>query len=48
LKHSSVWLAIDCLAQEHGLSASELARKAGLGPMTFNKSKGVTKEGKLR
>lgn len=48
LKHSQIWRAIDRLAQEHGLSASGLARKAGLDPTTFNKSKRTTREGKLR
>ncbi|MBL6957531.1 MAG: helix-turn-helix transcriptional regulator [Rhodospirillales bacterium] len=48
LKHSDIWRAIDRLAHEYGLSASGLARRAGLDPTTFNKSKRVTREGKLR
>ncbi len=48
LKHANVWMAIDRLAQEYGLSASGLARKSGLDPTTFNKSKRITREGKLR
>ncbi len=48
LRHSDIWRAIDRLAREHGLSASGLARRAGLDPTTFNKSKRVTREGKLR
>lgn len=48
LRHASVWHAIDRLAREHGLSTSGLARKAGLDPTTFNKSKRMTREGKLR
>ena len=48
LTHAQIWRAIDRLAQEHGLSASGLARKAGLDPTTFNKSKRTTREGKLR
>lgn len=48
LKHNDVWRAIDRLAKEHGLSASGLARRAGLDPTTFNKSKRTTREGKLR
>ena len=48
LKHADVWRAIDRLAKEHGLSASGLARRAGLDPTTFNKSKRTTREGKLR
>ncbi|MDV7340947.1 helix-turn-helix transcriptional regulator [Terasakiella sp. A23] len=48
LKHADIWRAIDRLAQEYGLSASGLARKAGLDPTTFNKSKRLTREGKAR
>lgn len=48
LTHADVWRAIDRLAQEYGLSASGLARRAGLDPTTFNKSKRITREGKNR
>jgi len=48
LKHAEVWAAIDRLAHEKGFSASGLARKAGLDPTTFNKSKRMTRDGKLR
>ncbi|CAE7236192.1 unnamed protein product [Symbiodinium necroappetens] len=48
LRHSDVWHALDALAQRHGLSPSGLARKAGLDPTTFNRSKRVTAEGKRR
>lgn len=48
LKHADIWRAIDRLAAQHGLSASGLARRAGLDPTTFNKSKRTTGEGKLR
>ncbi|SCA55381.1 Transcriptional regulator [Candidatus Terasakiella magnetica] len=48
LKHADIWRALDRLAQEYGLSASGLAKKAGLDPTTFNKSKRVTREGKAR
>ena len=48
LKHSEIWHAIDMLAREHGLSASGLARAAGLDATTFNKSKRMTAQGKLR
>jgi len=48
LKHSDIWRAIDRLAAVHELSASGLARRAGLDPTTFNKSKRTTGEGKLR
>lgn len=48
LRHSDIWRAIDHLAQDRGLSASGLARAAGLDPTTFNKSKRITREGKAR
>lgn len=48
LKHKDVWAAIDRLAREHGFSASGLAKRAGLDPTTFNKSKRTTRDGKLR
>ncbi len=48
LRHKDIWQAIDRLAREYGLSASGLARRAGLDPTTFNKSKRTTREGKLR
>ncbi len=46
LTHSDVWRAIDRLAAKHGMSPSGLARRAGLYPTTFNKSKRITREGK--
>jgi phage repressor protein C with HTH and peptisase S24 domain len=48
LRHSDIWRALDRLAEKHGMSASGLARSAGLDPTTFNKSKRMTAEGKLR
>jgi phage repressor protein C with HTH and peptisase S24 domain len=48
MRHDDIWRAIDALAAEHGLTASGLARKAGLDPTTFNRSKRVTGEGKPR
>ena len=48
MKHDDIWRAIDALAQEHGLSASGLAKKAGLDPTTFNKSKRRTVDGHER
>ncbi|MCH8187194.1 MAG: helix-turn-helix transcriptional regulator [Proteobacteria bacterium] len=48
LKHADVWRAIDRMAEKHGMSASGLARRSGLDPTTFNKSKRITKEGKQR
>lgn len=48
LRHGDIWKALDRLAHEQGLTASALARRAGLDPTTFNKSKRVTRDGKLR
>jgi len=48
LTHKSIWTAIDAMAAEHGFSVSGLARKAGLDPTTFNKSKRVSRDGKPR
>ena len=48
LTHSDIWRAIDRLAREYGFSASGLARRAGLDPTTFNKSKRTTRDGRLR
>jgi phage repressor protein C with HTH and peptisase S24 domain len=48
LKHAEVWQAIDRMAREYGYSASGLARRSGLDPTTFNKSKRITREGKQR
>lgn len=48
LSHERVWAAIDQLAARHGYSASGLARRAGLDPTTFNKSKRVSREGRER
>lgn len=48
LTHADIWRGIDRLAELHGLSPSGLARKAGLDPTTFNRSKRATREGKQR
>ncbi len=48
LGHGDVWRTIDRLAAKYGMSPSGLARRAGLDPTTFNKSKRVTHEGKKR
>ncbi|WP_417229891.1 S24 family peptidase [Brevundimonas sp.] len=39
LSHAQIWSAIDSLARREGLSASALARSAGLDATTFNPSK---------
>jgi phage repressor protein C with HTH and peptisase S24 domain len=48
LTHTQVWTALDRLAARAGLSPSGLARKAGLDPTTFNKSKRITPDGRQR
>jgi phage repressor protein C with HTH and peptisase S24 domain len=48
LSHERVWQAIDRLAAENRLSTSGLARKAGLDPTTFNRSKRVGVDGRPR
>lgn len=48
LKHQDVWQAIDQLAADHSFSPSGLARRAGLDPTTFNKSKRVARDGRPR
>jgi phage repressor protein C with HTH and peptisase S24 domain len=48
LTHDQIWTALDRLAQRAGLSPSGLARKSGLDPTTFNKSKRVTGDGRER
>jgi phage repressor protein C with HTH and peptisase S24 domain len=48
LTHGQIWSALDRLAERAGLSASGLAKKSGLDPTTFNKSKRVTADGRER
>ncbi len=48
LSHSQIWSAIDTLASRYRLTTSGLAKKAGLDPTTFNKSKRVSPDGRLR
>src|SRR5712664_1217315 len=48
LTHDQVWTALDRLAERAGMSASGLAKKSGLDPTTFNKSKRVTADGRER
>ena len=48
LTHSQIWNALDRLAARNKLTASGLAKKAGLDPTTFNKSKRITPEGRQR
>jgi phage repressor protein C with HTH and peptisase S24 domain len=48
LGHDEVWHAIDALAEKNGLSPSGLARRSGLDPTTFNKSKRFAADGRPR
>ena len=48
MKHDDIWRALDTLAAENGLSASGLARRAGLDPTTFNPSKRHMPDGRAR
>jgi phage repressor protein C with HTH and peptisase S24 domain len=46
--HQQVWNAIDVIAERSGLSASALAKRAGLDSTSFNKSKRVGPDGRQR
>lgn len=46
--HDEIWRGIDRLAHSMGYSPSGLARKAGLDPTSFNKSKRISPDGKPR
>jgi phage repressor protein C with HTH and peptisase S24 domain len=48
LTHNQIWTALDRLAERAGLSPSGLAKRSGLDPTTFNKSKRVTSDGRER
>lgn len=48
LTHAQIWAAIDALGERYGLTPSGLARKAGLDPTTFNRSKRETPSGRQR
>ena len=48
LTHEQIWTALERLAERAGLSASGLAKKSGLDPTTFNKSKRITADGRER
>ena len=48
LSHQQVWAAIDALAERHSLSASGLAKRAGLDSTAFNKSKRLSADGRPR
>lgn len=48
MRHNDIWRGLDRLAESHGLSASGLARLAGLDATAFNPSKRVSKDGRPR
>ncbi|NML74973.1 helix-turn-helix transcriptional regulator [Rhizobium sp. S-51] len=48
LSHDKIWAAIDRLAERHQLTPSGLARRAGLDPTSFNKSKRTGPDGRMR
>jgi phage repressor protein C with HTH and peptisase S24 domain len=48
MKHEDIWRALDTLAAENGLSASGLAKRAGLDATTFNPSKRRMPDGRAR
>src|SRR5678816_2556007 len=48
LTHGQVWTALDRLAERAGMSPSGLAKRSGLDPTTFNKSKRITADGRER
>jgi phage repressor protein C with HTH and peptisase S24 domain len=48
LTHEQIWSALDRLAERAGLSPSGLAKRSGLDPTTFNKSKRITADGRER
>jgi phage repressor protein C with HTH and peptisase S24 domain len=48
LSHDTIWSALDTLAEKHQLTPSGLARRAGLDPTSFNKSKRLSPDGRLR
>src|SRR3978361_2265030 len=48
LTHAQIWSALDRLAARAKLSPSGLAKRSGLDPTTFNKSKRITPDGRAR
>lgn len=48
LSHDTIWAALDRLAERHQLTPSGLARRAGLDPTSFNKSKRTGPDGRMR
>ena len=48
MQHGDIWRGLDLLAERNGLTASGLARLAGLDATAFNKSKRKAKDGRPR
>lgn len=48
ITHDGIWTAIDRLATSFGYSTSGLAKKSGLDPTSFNRSKRIGPDGKPR
>jgi phage repressor protein C with HTH and peptisase S24 domain len=48
LTHAQIWSALDRLAARAKLSPSGLAKRSGLDPTTFNRSKRITPDGRPR
>lgn len=48
LSYNEIWLGLENLAQNKGLSLSALAQKAGLDSTSFNKSKRIGADGRKR
>ena len=48
MNHYQIWHAIELFAQDHGMSCSALAKRSGLDPTTFNKSKRASVFGQPR
>ena len=48
LSHTQIWSAIDTLADHNDLSVSALARRSGLDPTAFNRSKRFGMDGRQR
>jgi phage repressor protein C with HTH and peptisase S24 domain len=48
LSHERVWAAIDALAARYSLTASGLAKRAGLDSTAFNRSKRLSADGRPR
>lgn len=48
MTHDQIWKAIENFAGAHRMSCSGLAKRSGLDPTTFNRSKRYSKEGQPR